>query len=531
MPRPTSPDIAVDRRALTLGLGGALVVRTAWAQAGDASPVVRTSGGLVRGVVQDTVSVFKGVPYGADTGSARFQPPRPAPPWDGVRDALAYGPGSPQSHPDGRASEDCLVLNVWTPDAAVGARRPVMIYIHGGAYATGSGSSPLYDGVRLARRRGVVLVTLNHRLNVFGYGYLAGLAGAPFADSGNAGMLDLVLALRWVRANIAAFGGDPGRVTVFGQSGGGAKIATLMAMPAAAGLFHRAITMSGQQVTASGPQHATARMRLFLDAVKLPVADAASLATLPAERLVEALATPDPFTPGPLYFGPVLDERSLTRHPFWPDAPDQSAKIPMIIGNAHDETRLFLGHSTPDPFALTWDDLPGRLGPELRVDIDPAFVVASYRQLYPAYSPTDVFFAATTASRSWRGAVIEAEARARQGAPAFVYEMDYPTTIEGGRLRAMHETDIPLAFDNLAVAGSPIAPSPAAQTMADQVSGSFAAFAHTGDPNNPAIPLWTPYTLPRRATLVFDRTSRLVDDPRGAERRLFAAVPYIQPGT
>ena len=227
----------------------------------------------------------------------------------------------------------------------------------------------------------------------------------------------------------------------------------------------------------------------------------------------------------------MLDERTLTRHPFWPDAPALSAAIPMMIGNTHDETRLFLGHSTPDPFLMTWDQLPARLAAEMRVDIDPDYVVAAYRQLYPAYTPTDVFFAATTAARSWRGAIIEAEARAAAGTPAFAYEMDYPTTIEGGRLRAMHTTDIPLAFDNLAAEGSPIAPGPDAQAMADKVSATFAAFARTGDPNNASIPAWTPYTLPRRPTLLFDRVTRLADDPRGEERRLFAAVPYIQPGT
>jgi para-nitrobenzyl esterase len=530
MSRPSSPD-GLDRRALGLALSaGLLVARTAWAAAGSTSPVVRTTSGLARGAAQDGVAAFKGIPYGADTGAARFQPPKPAPAWSGVRECLAYGPSSPQTRPDGAAGEDCLVLNVWTP-AADAARRPVMVYIHGGAYSGGSGSAPLYDGTRLARRRDVVVVTLNHRLNLFGYGYLAALAGPAFADSGNAGQLDLVLALKWVRANIAAFGGDPARVTVFGQSGGGAKIATLMAMPAAAGLFQRAITMSGQQVTASGPLHATARLRLVLDALKLTQADAARLADLPAERLVEALAIPDPFTPGPLYFGPVLDERTLTRHPFWPDAPAQSARIPMIIGNTHDETRAFLAHTTPDPFQMTWDALPARLAPEMRVDIDPGFVVATYRRLYPAYSPTDVFFAATTAGRSWRGALIEAEARAAQGAPVHAYQMDFPTTIEGGRLRAMHATDTPLAFDNLAAEGSPIAPSPEAQAMADKVSATFAAFARTGDPNNSAIPAWPAYTLPRRATLVFDRATRLVDDPRGDERRLFETVPYIQPGT
>jgi para-nitrobenzyl esterase len=492
--------------------------------------VARTWSGAVRGFADNGVSVFKGIPYGADTASARFQPPRLPPAWLDVRACLSYGASAPQSRPDAAVSEDCLVLNVWTPGMDA-ARRPVMVYIHGGAYASGSGSAPLYDGVRIAARRDVVVVTLNHRLNVFGYGFLAKLAGPAFADSGNAGQLDLVLALGWVRDNIAAFGGDPRRVTVFGQSGGGAKIATLMAMPAAAGRFHRAITMSGQQVTASGPLHATHRMQLFLDALKLRPADAAQLTTLPTERLVEALAVPDPFTPGPLYFGPVLDERSLTRHPFWPDAPAQSAAIPMIVGNTHDETRAFLAHAKPDPFAMTWDALAARLAPELRVDIDPDFVVDAYRRLYPAYSPADVYFAATTASRSWRGAVIELEARARAGTPAFAYEMDYPTTIEGGRLKAMHTTDIPLAFDNLAASGSPIAPGPDAQAMADTVSATFAAFARSGDPNNAAIPTWAPYTLPRRATLVFDRATRLVDDPRGAERRLFDAVPYVQPGT
>ena len=514
-----------------LGAGGLLVAAPAWARAGSRSPVVRTAGGQVRGYTDDGVSVFKAIPYGADTGPARFQPPRPAPAWEGLLDAAAYGPSAPQEHPDNPASESCLVLNVWSPGLADGDRRPVMVYIHGGAYASGSGSAPLYDGVRLARRRDVVVVTLNHRLNVFGYGLLPKTAGGVFADSGNAGMLDLVLALRWVKANIAAFGGDPGCVMLFGQSGGGAKIATLMAMPAAKGLFHRAATMSGQQVTAQGPLHAAARMKLLLEAVKLREQDADKLASLPAETLVEALSVRDPFTPGPLYFGPVLDERSLTRHPFYPDAPAQSATVPMMIGNTHDETRAFLAHTTPDPFAMRWDDLPARLAAEMHVDIDPGLVVATYRKLYPAYSPTDVFFAATTASRSWRGALIEAEARAAQGAPAFVYEMDYPTTIEGGRLKAMHTTDIALALDNLVKPGSPTAPSAQAQAVADQVSASFAAFARTGDPSNAAIPTWTPYTLPARSTLVFDAQARLVGDPRGVERRLFAAVPYIQPGT
>jgi para-nitrobenzyl esterase len=520
--------IASTRRML-LAAGAGLAVPSG-VFAAPASPIARTTNGAVRGGRDNGVEVFKGVRYGAQP--RRFQAPsRPAPRIE-VADATRYGPASPQAGAaDEAQSEDCLFLNVWTPGLRDGAKRPVMVYIHGGAYSSGSGSSPLYDGARLCRRGDVVVVTLNHRLNIFGYGFLPRLAGPAFADSGNVGMLDLVLALEWVRDNIAEFGGDPGRVMLFGQSGGGAKIATLMAMPAARGLFHAAATMSGQQVTASGPLHATERMKLALEALALTPDRAGEAATLPAGKLLEALAVRDPFTPGGLYFGPVMDGRSLPRHPFYPDASPLGLGVPMIIGNTHDETRAFLAHSRPDPFTMGWDDVAPRIAPEMRVDIDPDRVVAEYRRLYPAYSPTDVFFAATTAGRSWRGAVIEAEERARAGAPAWVYQQDLPTTIEGGRLRAMHTSDIALAFDNLAQPGSPTAPSSGAQAAADALSESFIALARTGNPNNPKIPAWPQYELDRRATMVIDAQTRVVDDPRGAERRLFAAVPYIQPGT
>jgi para-nitrobenzyl esterase len=518
------------RRSL-LAAGG-IAMFPAGVFAATSTVVAQTTHGPVRGAVEGGIKVFKGVRYGADTGPRRFQPPLPPTPWTKPADATAYGPASPQGgSEEGPQSEDCLVLNVWTPGVRDGGKRPVMVYIHGGAYSGGSGSSPLYDGTRLARRGDVVVVTLNHRLNVFGYGFLAKLAGPAFADSGNVGMLDLVLALRWVRDNIAEFGGDPGRVMLFGQSGGGAKIATLMAMREAKGLFHAAATMSGQQVTASGPLHATDRMKLFLAAVGLTPDRAAEAATLPAQRLLEGLSVADPFTPGRLYFGPVLDGRTLTRHPFYPDASPLGLSVPMIIGNTHDETRAFLARSRPDPFAMTWDEVAGRIAPEMRVDIDPDLVVATYRRLYPNYSPTDVFFAATTAGRSWRGAIIEAEERAKAGAPAWTYQLDLPTTIEGGRLRAMHTADIVLAFDNLAAKGSPTAPSPQAQGVADRLSEAFIALARTGDPNHAGLPAWPKYDLARRATMVFDAETRVVDDPRGEERRLFATVPYIQPGT
>jgi para-nitrobenzyl esterase len=407
-----------------------------------------------------------------------------------------------------------------------------MVYVHGGAYATGSGSSPLYDGARLCRRGDVVVVTLNHRLNVFGHLFLQRLGNASFADSGNVGMLDLVLALRWVRDNIANFGGDPQRVLMFGQSGGGAKIATLLAMPAARSLLQRAATMSGQQLTASGPLHATERARVFLQALGLSPERGAEIVSMPSERLVDALAARDPFIEGgALYFGPVLDERSLTRHPFYPDAPPLARAVPMIIGNTHDETRTLIGRSEPEAFALDWQRLPAWLARHLRVDIAPEMVIAAYRRWYPNYSASDVLFAATTASRSWRAAIVEAELRAQQGAPVFAYQLDWPSPLEEGRLRAPHTLDIPLVFDTIAQPGSLTGIGADAQRLADQMSEAFIAFARNGNPNHRGIPRWEPYTLPRRATLLFDTEPRLANDPRGNERRLFEKVPFIQQGT
>ncbi|WP_029012643.1 carboxylesterase/lipase family protein [Niveispirillum irakense] len=530
-------------RRLVLGMMGAvgaglLLPRAAFAAS---RPVAATAHGKVRGLT-DTNGIhhFKGIRYGADTAPRRFMPPLPPQPWKGIAEAVTYGAASPQSSRETPVSEDCLFLNVWTPGLGAGAKRPVMVYIHGGAYANGSGSSPLYDGARLARRGEVVVVTLNHRLNLWGYLYLARLGGLEderFADSGNAGQHDLILALRWVRDNIAAFGGDPGNVMLFGQSGGGAKIATLMAMPEARGLFHKAATMSGQQVTASGPRNATARTAAFLATLGLMAdkAGAEAVRAVPVERLLTGLKAVDPVIgSGGVYMGPVLDGRGLPRHPFYPDAPDLSRGIPMIIGNTHDETRNLIGGGDPSTFALDWESLPAKLFPAMRVDIAPEPVIAEYRRLYPHYSPSDVFFAATTAGRSWRGAVLELEARARQpagAAPTWAYQLDWASPLEGGKWGAPHTLDIPLVFDNVAAPGALSGDGPAAQAMADIMSESFIAFARTGNPNNPRLPAWEPYDLARRQTLLMDLKPVLADDPRGAERRLFDAVPFIQQGT
>ena len=404
-----------------------------------------------------------------------------------------------------------------------------MVYIHGGAYSNGSSTDPLNDGHALAARGDVVVVTVNHRLNAFGYLYLARL-DPRFADSGNCGQLDLILALKWVRDNIAAFGGDPNRVMLFGQSGGGAKIATMMGMPAAAGLFHRAATMSGQQVTASGPMNATARTRAFLAKLEAVENDLGRLLDAPAEALVDALDATDPVLGGGVYFGPVLDMKWLTRHPFWPDANPQSLHLPLMLGNVHDETRAFISPDSPKVKGLTWDNLAERMAPELRIDILPEWVVAEYRAQFPGWSPTDIFYAATTAGRSWRGQVIEAEARARAGAPAFVYQVDYRSRTDPHR-GAFHTMDIPLVFGTLDAQGSQTGTGPDARSASAAMQDSFVSFAATGDPNHRRLPRWPKYDIPRRSTMIFDVHSHVEQDPRRWQRELFARVPYIQPGT
>lgn len=499
----------------------------------DTQVLARVRGGRVRGQREQGVLVFRGLRYGADTAAYRFQPPRREAAWRGIADALEFGAAAPQGGSEGPGSEDCLFLNVWTPALDARARRPVLVYIHGGGFNNGSGSDPLYDGSALCRRGDVVVVTLNHRLNTFGYLYLGALGDPRYAASGNVGQLDLVQALQWVREHAAAFGGDPGNITVFGQSGGGAKIATLMAMPAARGLFQRAWTMSGQQVTAAGPRAAAQRAAVAMDAVR--ASDLAALLRLPAADLLAATRARDPsrVEDSALYFGPVLDEVVLPVHPFWPQAPVQSAAIPMVIGNTHDETRAFLGND-PGNFALDWTTLPAQLEKQQFVDLLPSVVIEHYRRLYPHYTPSEVFFAATTAGRSWRGAVEELEARARQpatAAPTWAYQLDWPSPVQEGRLRAFHTLDIPLVFDNAGLPTARTGGGADARALAATMSDALVAFARHGNPNHAGLADWAPYTLPQRRTMLFDVRSRGADDPRGGERELYQRVPFLQRGT
>ena len=466
------------------------------------------------GTVDRGVHRFLGIRYGT---ADRFRAPRPYLPATN-EPATAFGPSCPQTSKIAPTSEDCLFLNVWSAEPDAAARKPVMVYIHGGAYSNGSVVDPLNDGHAIAARGDVVVVTVNHRLNALGYLYLARI-DPRFPDSGNAGQLDLILALKWVRDNIAAFGGDPGNVMVFGQSGGGAKIATLMGTPAAKGLFHRAATMSGQQVTASGALNATARARAFL--AKLGPGD---VATLPVERLIDALSATDPIIGGGVDMGPVLDMTWLRRHPFWPDANPQGNAIPLMLGNTRRETGAFIDPDGAKMRGLDWSNLADRMTGDLRIDLPPEWIVAQYRRQFPGWSPMEIFYDATTAGRSWPGQVIEAEARANAGAPAWVYQVDFASRTDPRR-GAFHTMDIPLVFGTIDRAGSQTGVGADARAASKAMQDAFVAFAKAG------IAPWPRYDLKTRATMIFDVRSGVQNDPRRFQRELFARAPYIQPGT
>ncbi len=524
----------------TVGSGSGIAAMSAGAD----RPVASTTLGKIRGYVQEGINGFKGIPYGDDTAKHRFKAPVPAKAWTDVLETVEFGympvqsGGGAAGRGRGRGgipapasrgdtpSEDCLNLNVWTQGLRDGKKRPVMVYFHGGAYNSGSVNSDLYDGVRLAKRADVVVVTVNGRLNGFGFLYLADLCGPAYAQSGNAGMLDLVLALQWVHDNIAEFGGDPGTVLIFGQSGGGAKCSTLTAMPAARGLFHRVITMSGQQITGRTREHATADATATLANLGITPDQIGKIDTLTTQQIAAGLKGS---------WTPVTDGTVLPRDPFSPDASPLSADIPMIKGNTREETAYLI--KDPSFATITWDALPAALTSQVGIylgDLDPAKVVADYRKWYPEYSAPDAFYAITTAARSWKSMLVESEARAKQkGAPFYVYELDWKSPVTG---RTPHTLDIPLALDTVAAAaqdqtGIDAASQKNAQQMSDLLSDSFVAFARTGNPDTPALPHWPPYDLTKRSTMMFDTKPRIEDDPRGNQRRLFAPIVYVQPGT
>jgi len=509
----------------------------------SAGPIAETNLGKLRGVSDGGVYTFKGIHYGASTeGSMRFMPPVKPASWTGVRDAVNLGPLAPQImssaaggseirkamgdiYGPGEIGEDCLVLNVWTPSLHRGTR-PVMVWLHGGGYTGGSDGSPTYDGTNLAHKRDVVVVGLNHRLNVFGYLYLAELGGAKYADSGNVGMLDIVLALEWVRDNIEHFGGDPANVTIFGESGGGGKVSTLMAMPPAKGLFHKAIVESGSTLKSISREDANKSAERFVAKLGVTPDHIDELQNLPMDRLLDTMRSLT--GPNALRLGPVVDGRSLPRNPFDPDAPAQSANIPLLVGTNGAESALLLGMSDAALFSLNEADMRARLKAYLRIDDDAKLdsIIATYQKDRPGASPSDIYFAITTDRMMRMNAITQAERKVAQGAaPVYMYIFAWQTPILGGRLRSPHGIELSFVFDNtdkttsLNGDGADLAP------LADKVSGAWAAFARSGNPNIAGLPHWPAYDTTTRATMVFNDECKVEDDPGKNERLALSALP------
>jgi len=533
----------IDRRSF-LGRGGAAAsvlmgatkALTAARNESGEGPVVETGSGKIRGVVIDKVYAFKGVPYGASTaGAGRFMPPVKPQPWTEIKDTTQIGHRSPQQHgileplPEVGAAdrqnpmgEDCLVVNVWSNGLKGSRKRPVMVWLHGGGFASGSGDYSIYDGANMARKRDVVVVTVNHRLNVFGYLYLADVGGAKYADASNAGHRDIVLALEWVRDNIANFGGDPANVTIFGQSGGGGKVATLMAMPAAKGLFHRAICQSGASIKGMSRENATKTAQGLLTKLNLKPDQLDQLQNMPFDQLTEAIK-------GVGGLAPVVDGKTLPHDPFDPGAPEESATVPLLIGTVEEEINFFAG--TPlDPI----DDasLHTRVKQTTRTDDATADrLIAVYKKGRPNKSNVEIY-QIIASDATFSGSVhTEADRKVAQGkAPVYKYYFTWQSTAREGKLRSFHTLEIPFVFENVDEGKSMTGSGQDRYALSDKMSAAWTAFARTGNPNVKGLPHWPAFTADQRATMIFNDESKLVNDPYKEERLAIAALPSVGRG-
>jgi|HubBroStandDraft_4_1064222.scaffolds.fasta_scaffold63333_1 para-nitrobenzyl esterase len=504
--------------------------------------VVTTSSGPVRGLILDGVQSFRGVRYGAaPVGELRWMPPQRPQPWKAVYDASDFGApamqlasGSIIEAPDEFGfqmhrvfttpsefkvmNEDCLYLNVWTP-AIDSRKRPVMFWIHGGGFAFGSGSQTIYQGDGLAKAGDVVVVSVNHRLNVFGYLHLGDAMGSQYGTSGTAGMQDLVLALQWVHDNIAGFGGDPGNVMIMGQSGGGAKVSILLSMPSAKGLFHKAAIQSGPGLAVGRKPQAAEATRRLLTALNVKEGDIAALRAIPAQQILEATAK----IPG-LAGGPVLDGSEITRDPFTPDAPEISADVPILVGWCKDEWTIFtagepwFGHLTEEELQKRVASL-GEPGQK---------ILAALRHAYPNYSPTYLYVEMLSGRVMFGSEVLAARKAAQSAAPAYVYMVTWETPVNGGSFKTPHTMEIPFMLYSYDKVRTFVGPGPQPKHMADQIGGAWVAFARTGKPDHPGIPHWPEFNASTRPVMVFNSTSKVVNDPLPEVRMALEAAPSAQ---
>ncbi len=503
--------------------------------------VVETKAGRLRGISERGVHIFKGIPYAAPPlGERRFRPPEKLDPWHGTRDAFVYGNMAIQAENvfalpadlleiftlggHQTLDEDCLYLNVWSSGLSA-KRRPVLFWCHGGGFLVGSGSSPWSDGANLCRLDDVVVVSFNHRLGALGYLHLEDIAGPDFAGAGTAGIMDIVAALEWVRDNIAAFGGDPGNVTIFGESGGGAKVSVLMALPGAKGLFHKAIIQSGPAVQMANREDGTNTARQLLQQLVLDAARAGELRTIPAARLLEAQTAVQAGVSRASFadrrrlgFNPVIDGKIFPGGPFAPEAPAASADVPLMIGSNKDEMTLFLGH-LPWIAEATFENLPEAMTPYLGTRSTE--IVAAYRAAQPTMGSDEVAIAIVSDLGIRSLSLLMAERKLAQHAAAvFVYLFAWETPVLGGRLRSCHTLEIPFVFSNLETAeltGS----NPDRLALGDKMSRAWLAFARDGAPGHAGLAAWPAYSVARRDTMVFDTECHTERDPYGIERQIW----------
>lgn len=542
-----------------MALGSGWVEKANAAVIPDNSPegIVSLNSGKIRGTIADGVRIYRGIPYGADTGGKnRFLPPQPVKKWQGVRDALEFGnmapqssggPGSEPPPPTNNAritrtlfapltsqpeSEDCLYLNVWSKGVGQKADRPVMVWLHGGGFISGSGASSLYDGINLCRRGDVVVVTINHRL-----GALAHLNLYPFIkdekykNSGMAGMLDAVQALEWVRDNIAAFGGNPNNVTIFGESGGGRKVSTLLATPAAKGLFHRAIIQSGPGLRFPTQEIAAMRTKILMEELGLTTDQTDKLLTIPFEKITAAQITAERKTiaqlpeSAPFFdrygWSPVICD-ALPNSPFDPEAPMESLDIPVMIGSNRHEMALFISPNK----ALDVIDMK-----MLRAQVKPLAgeftdeLIAIYQKQYPTENLRGILLLILADDRYRIDSIKLAERKsAKEAAPIYMYRFDWETPVWNGLLRASHALEIPFVFNNAQLSDAFTGGGPDAVQLSAVMSETWMSFARTGNPNNPMLPNWKPYEEKNRATMIFNDLSELENDPGSAERKAWKKI-------
>lgn len=513
-------------------------------------PTVEISSGRLQGSEESGLHVFRGIPYAAaPVGARRFLPPQPVEPWAGVRDAERHGAVAVQP-PDFISnllgleaqpmSEDCLSLNVWTPGLDA-ARRPVMVWVHGGAFAMGSGSRQLTDGAALARRGDVVVVSLNYRLGAFGFLHLAGLGADASLATSNLGLLDQIAALEWVQREIATCGGDPDNVTVFGESAGAISVAMLLAMPRARGLFRRAILQSGSANLAAPAERGTRVALEFLRHLDLTAADLPRLRDVPAEQLLQAqlqLMMAPPSDCGGMPFLPVIDGDTLPADPFELIAAGASRSVDVLVGTTRDEMKLF---DLIDPKAATLDEaallrraeriLPG-------VDARGASLaqcaVDTYREARAARGQAvdpPVLWCAIESDRVFRYPGMRlAELQVAQQAAAYAYLFTWPSPFQGGRLGSCHALEIPFVFgttENPHVV--PFAGGGAeARRLTERMQDAWIAFARCGNPQQGDLASWPRYDPPQRATMVLDRECGAVNAPYEEERRFWAQIAAVR---